>query len=581
MSDESIWGPPTAGPAPVPVPVEPSSPPPHRSRGPIIAVVVGAVALIGAGVFAASQVFLDDSAGGADSPEAAGLALLDALDQEDALGAIDLLLPGERETLRQPLTELVDELTRIEVLSDDASLTKISGLDVQIGDGSVDVEPTNVDDIVNLKISAMATATVDGEALPIGELVRDVAEGEPSELDVAASEPHPLDMGITAVREDDRWYLSAGYTLAESARAEMGEDIPETGVAPVGGDSPEDAMDNLLEGLVALDLTRLIAALNPNEFQALQRYAPLFLTDAQTALDEAGVSLTAEDAEYTVSGDGDQRLVAIDRLHIAFSSADGDGTVTLDDGCWKVEAGGESLDSCDPADMAVVEGDFEGSETIEDLAASLEAAFADVEQFGFAVQRVDGEWYFSPIATMTDSMLTMLRALSREEIEDLQVKIEDAVDVLFGSGASFDAEELVEDYSMPGDDETTDTGGGISDPTNECFAESESGDAADCFQALVEEGSIEAQDVPLYLRFPECGLAELWWSGDYFSMSDDDFVAAATDAAPCFEALVTAGELEDWELPIELAAPECLDGRNFYNVDDDEYFQAVSECANG
>ncbi len=234
MSDEPIWGPPTAGPAPVPVPVEPSRPPPHRSRGPIIAVVVGVVALIGAGVFAASQVFFDDSAGGAESPEAAGLALLDALDQEDALGAVDLLLPGERETLRQPLTELVDELTRIEVLSDDASLTKISGLDVQIEDGSVDVEPTNVDDIVNLKISAMATATVDGEALPIGELVLDVAEGEPSELDVAASEPHPLDMGITAVREDDRWYLSAGYTLAESARAETGEDIPETGVCAGG-----------------------------------------------------------------------------------------------------------------------------------------------------------------------------------------------------------------------------------------------------------------------------------------------------------------------------------------------------------
>ena len=105
--------------------------------------------------------------------------------------------------------------------------------------------------------------------------------------------------------------------------------------------------------------------------------------------------------------------------------------------------------------------------------------------------------------------------------------------------------------------------------------------AAECFQALVEDDSIDAQEVPLYLRFPECGLAELCWSGDYFSMPDDEFVAAATDAAPCFQALVTAGELEDCELPLELAAPECLDGRNFYNVDDDEYFQAVSECANG
>ena len=49
-------------------------------------------------------------------------------------------------------------------------------------------------------------------------------------------------------------------------------------------------MDNLLEGLEALDLTRVVAALNPNEFQALQRYAPLFLADAQASLDEAVAS---------------------------------------------------------------------------------------------------------------------------------------------------------------------------------------------------------------------------------------------------------------------------------------------------
>ena len=71
------------------------------------------------------------------------------------------------------------------MLSDDATLEDLAGVDVQIEDGSVDVEATNVEDIVNLRISAMATATVDGEALPIGDLVLDVAEGEPSELDVA------------------------------------------------------------------------------------------------------------------------------------------------------------------------------------------------------------------------------------------------------------------------------------------------------------------------------------------------------------------------------------------------------------
>ena len=422
MGDDSIWAPPPAG--ATPVSLEP--PPPPRSRGPIIAVIVGAVALIGAGVFAVSRVVGDDSVGGADSPDAAGLALLDALDQEDTLGVVDLLLPGERETLREPLTELVDELTRIEVLSDSATLEHLAGVDVQIEDGSVEVEATNVEDIVNLRISAMATATVDGEALPIGDLVLDLAEGEPSELDVQESESHQLDIPITSVREDGRWYLSVGYTVAEAARAETGEDIPESGVAPVGGDTPEDAMDNLLEGLEALDLTRVVATLNPNEFEALQRYAPLFLADAQASLDDSGVTLTADDAEYTVSGDGDQRSVSIDRLHVAITSEEGDGAVTLEDGCWTVEAPDESVELCGSATELPLDDFFEDPQPIEDVLSSFEAAFADYENPGFLVQRVDGQWYISPIATVAEQLLAVVGALSRDEIEELQSTIQEA-----------------------------------------------------------------------------------------------------------------------------------------------------------
>ena len=568
MSDESIWGPPPVG--ATPVSVEP--PPAPRSRGPIIAAVVGAVALIGAGVFAVSRVVGDDAAGGADSPEAAGLALLDALDQEDVLGVVDLLLPGERETLRGPLTDLVEELSRTEVLSDDATLEGVSGVEVQIDDGSVDVEATNVEDIVNLTISATATATVDGQALPIGDLVLDLAEGEPSELDIDESESNPLDIPITAVREDGRWYLSVGYTLAEAARAGTGEDIPETGVAPVGGDTPERAMDNMLDGLEGLDLTRVVAALNPNEFQALQRYAPLFLADAQASLDESGVTLTVDDAEYTVSGDGDQRSVGIDHVHVAFTSEEGDGSVTLENGCWTIEAPDESVELCGPSTELPLDEVFEDPQPIEDMLSSIESTFADYENPGFLVQRVDGQWYFSPIATAAEQLLALTRALSREEIEDLQSKITEA-------GVELDDVSIPDDAAPPVSDEESSES--ISDPTDECYAESETQAAVDCFQALVDDGTIEAQDVPLYLRFPECGLAELWWSGEYPSLPDADFVAAATEAAPCFQDLVGTGELEEWELPIELAAPECLEGRNLYNVDDDAYFEAINECAYG
>jgi len=43
--------------------------------------------------------------------------------------------------------------------------------------------------------------------------------------------------------------------------------------------------------------------------------------------------------------------------------------------------------------------------------------------------------------------------------------------------------------------------------------------------------------------------------------------------------LVAAGTLDQYEVPMEIAHPECLEGRNFYNTfDDAAYQQRVSDC---
>ena len=153
-------------------------------RGKIIAAAVGAVAILGAGVFAVTRIAGDSSSGGASSPEAAANDFLDALDQEDVLGLVDVLLPGERDTFRQPLQDLVGELKRLEVLSSDADLSKIGGIDIAITDRKVDVQATNVDDIVNLEVTATAKATLKGEELPIGAWIRDaIGDQDMSELD--------------------------------------------------------------------------------------------------------------------------------------------------------------------------------------------------------------------------------------------------------------------------------------------------------------------------------------------------------------------------------------------------------------
>ncbi|MGI9053382.1 MAG: hypothetical protein ACR2HQ_12165 [Ilumatobacteraceae bacterium] len=605
MSNGANWEPPRSHPAPppsegaVPTTVDSgtaaSGGPSSRSRGALVAAIVGVVALLGASAFAIVRIAGSDSAGGADTPEAAGQALLAAVENGDVLGVVDVLLPGERETIRAPLTDLVAELTRIDVLSEDADLSSIGGVDIEFEDERVEIDPTNVDDIVNLRMGGRVSGSIDGEALPIGDLILDNTDAEPSELTTESTEAEEFEFPLTTVRKGDRWYVSAFYTIAELARNDLDEpmDIPAKGVQAVGGASPEDAMDNMIDGIEALDLEGVIGALNPDEFEALQRYAPLFVDDAQRELDDADAAITFADSDYTVSGSGDTRAVSIDYLRVNVESEVDPGTVTLEDGCWTIEAGGDTVNSCRLAeDLPELDDMFEDPEPVRTLIAAFQAAFDDYKNPGFSVKQVDGAWFLSPIATTAEQLLAVIRAVSRDEIEDLQAAIEEAMETMdgddFDTGQLVPGGNLLDDYSNPNDETVTTSETVPSDdpltptgtaPTEACFGENDAELASRCFQELVDAGEIEPFAVPTYLRFPECGLVEIYWSGDYFALPDDEFVALVEETAPCLREKVESGELDERDLPLEFANPECLDGRNWYTaLDDDAYNDAFNEC---
>src|SRR5258706_13909413 len=117
--------------------------------GGLIAVVV----LGGAGGLPVSKIVAGND-GGAASPTEVGTLLMDALAAEDVLGVVDLLLPGERDTMRQPLIDMVDHLKRLGVADTTADLQKVGGFDISF-DG-VQVEPTerNVGDITEIRLRA-------------------------------------------------------------------------------------------------------------------------------------------------------------------------------------------------------------------------------------------------------------------------------------------------------------------------------------------------------------------------------------------------------------------------------------------
>lgn len=625
------WSPPASPQPPYGAPpssgdlaVSPPPAPPKSSKGKIIGSLVGVGALVAAGAFAVTQLSGDDEKGGAGSAQEVGTQLIASLEQEDVLGVIDLLLPGERETFREPLVKLVDELSRIEVLDDSATLDKIAGVDFKFTDITVDEEPTNVDDITNFVISGTEETTVDGAELPIGKLIIERAfGGDLPDLDQHTDPEHFDDLRLTAVQRDGRWYLSAFYTLAESSTG--GAKIPAEGVTPVGADVPEGAVDNLLQSAVALDVEGVIAGLNPHEAEALQRYAPLFLAQTKgigAGLGDVEISLT--DTEYSVKGSGSSRDVGITGFTFTLTSDGDEVTATLADGCLTVELpGADPFDSCDANSidevLAAMGGDVppEAVAAIGKLSVLVSSAFADYESTGLKVDQVDGKWYFSPIGTSSDFVLSVLAALDRDEIEGLIDGVTDFVATM--SDLGFDAGELTPTMFDPrvlegglGDlsDKINDAGSTVpvaatpttvSGETATTLATGDEGDQGDrfdlgalikcsgmtdvnagvaCMQQGLADGKIDPILVGAPVAHPECGLANIYFDNTVYSLDDATFVAAVTAAAPCFQQLVQAGTVERYLVPAELLRPECLEGRNPNNYFDDKaYTERFNLCA--
>lgn len=585
----------------------PSLPEPPRRRSK--AVVAGAAVAVGAlgiaGLFAVQRLS-GGAAGGADSPDQLGTDLLAAVEAEDVLGVIDTLLPGEREALGDPFVELVGELQRLDVLSSETDLSRLLGIDVEFENESVQVLGTNVADIVNIGLAADATVTLDGATLPIGDFVESqLDQADLTELrGTRLTETDQFDLELTAVQDDGRWYFSLFHTIAEAARADLDAGaIPDVGVAADGADSPEAAVDRLLDRVEQLDLRGLIATLDPSEASALQRYAPLFLDDAEAALSEIPLDWRVDVREFRVEGDGDERTVFVDALGISGTLDGGEFTVRLSGDCITAEMDGESIEQCgggtgDP-DLDAILGD---APAIEAFTGAIEEAFADMEPFGLELRRRDGAWYVSPLATVTDALLGGLRALDRTELDTLVDAAEPAIDeffdLFFGFGLGglggdvapdedwatdeFADDPIVIDEPIVGSDDGFGGESGETDPWALCYQEERAAEAAACFEAGVAAGDIDEFAVPASLLHPECGMAELQWEGGMYTLSDEEFAAVLDVAVPCFADLLARGEIEEWDVPFEATHADCFERRNWYNVfDDDAYNERVAACLDG
>jgi hypothetical protein len=587
----------------------------RKSRLAVAGLAVAVVALGAAGVFAIVQL-RGGNTGGAESPEAVGASMMAAVEQEDVLGMVDLLLPGERDTFRQPMIDMVSELTRLEVLSSDASLDDLSGLDIEMADQLTEVTPTNVADISNIMMTAKITASLDGGQLPIGDLITDFASDgfDPSDFDEAPTTTD-FKLSMTVVAQDGRWYLSLFHTAAEAVRGSIGESIPERGLEPRGGETPEGAVLALLDGVEQFDVGKIIASLNPNEAAALQRYAPLLLDDFEPLVADIPFTWQVTQTEFDVEGSGAERFVTVTALRIDGDAEGEPFSIAINGGCVLVDAGGEQLDSCDLAQgqPSLDELLGESAELVTELLTEFASVFVDYNAPGITVQEVDGTWYVSPIGTGTNQLLSFMRALDREKIDRLINTTQTMFDGVFedlAGGLPFFLDEVTAEGDSRVDDFTLNDDGGFGefdsndqavepDPevepepeldafvsqqqiVTECYSLGDAATIVACLSENIASGALPEYFLAPELEYPECGLSEFSLGTAMLSdLSDAEFTSIMQTASVCFGELIVAGTLTEFDVSSEYLHLECADGRNpwdFSRADNNEFFDTFLEC---
>lgn len=389
------------------------------------------------------------ASGGADNPEEAVRSTLEALGNEDMIGAAEMLLPAERRSLTEPLFEIVEELKRLEILDPGLDMSNVAGIDFDFADVVYEVETLTLDLAVVRLLGGQTSAAFDPAQLPLGRLVLDrIDRADLGQATRDVEQIEPGDDGIAVVRRDGRWYVSLAYSVAEVARRDSGLPLPDPSLAlvPRGAATAEDAVESMLRAGIELDARRILELLPPDEAAVVHDYAPLFLADVEAAaarahkemkVNEISVELDRLDLSSSPTSRG--HLVTIDgfsasvtspvldaqlditesEAHVVSTSPDGWGTeLHFVDGC-------VATTYSEPGQRPVIEEFCE-----DDVPAALDEMFGfgelpDFDIFttpprvGILAVEVDGDWYVSPLGTLLGAQVDTIAAIDGAKLEAL------------------------------------------------------------------------------------------------------------------------------------------------------------------
>ncbi len=363
--------------------------------------------------------------GGASSPEAAFEAFFAAVDADDLAGVIETMPRNERAALVEPMGEIMVELQRLGVIDDEATASAPGGFDVTVTDLTYTVDRLDPRlAVVTTTGGSLGLADLDLADLPFGDVIDGPMEGLPDEaLDAVTMGSNTTDLASSpislAVIDDDGWHVSMMYSVAEAVRREAGAPFPGlgNGPTPVGAETPEGAVRQLVEEAFALDARGVIAMLDPEEMAVVYDYSPLFLADADTVADRmgaemAGLRLDRLDTRV-IERDG-RTMVAVDGGQVSVSMVDPwDGSTQdvvagFDGGCFELTTDGETQRTC-LSDLADEFG----------LTATPSTSVVPAPQQGVTVVERAGRWYVSTLPSLLRPIVDGLSTMEDDAISGM------------------------------------------------------------------------------------------------------------------------------------------------------------------
>lgn len=399
---------------------------------------VGVVAVAVLGGFAAETALIEPA--GPQSPEEALEQFFEAAGNEDLIGMAETLLPSEREAFIDPTRAITDEVERLEIFGEAVEIDTLGTLDITVE--GLTVASSSLAEGFAIVSPTGGTISVAGSTddLPLARVLSDWVGDDPKDLGESIDLSRASDRRLVAVEHEGSWYLSLTYTWVESLRGQGPLPAFGAGLTPVGGDTPEQAIQNFFAEVVEADLSGVLTQLDPHEMRAVYDYAPLFLENGQAALDEVvdglhhnGATWEISDLELRSEERRGRTVVLIDGIRISGSFGDNTASIEFRDHCVSLKARGTDLgetnellcqgDDVDQVDELDALPEFLGS--LEDI---------EFDTAGVTVVERDGRWYISTVPSVLYLYVDVLVALDPGDVENLNEGFRELRELLPGPG---------------------------------------------------------------------------------------------------------------------------------------------------